>query len=66
VNIVGALGRSKFKIPNSFHNATRLTKEKLRKNGKFYAKSVIDKIEFGFSRNFKTNDRRYMQLSLVV
>jgi len=53
VNLVGAFGGSKFKTPNSFQNR----REKLRKNGNFYAKSVFDKIDFSFCCNSKTKER---------
>ena len=49
-----------------FFSIRKIPKEKLRKNGNFYAKSIFQKIEFGFWCNLKTNDRRYMRFSLVV
>jgi len=47
VNLVGALGRSKFKILSVFKSAWK-TNNKLRKYVNFDAKSVFDKIDFGF------------------
>jgi len=47
VNLVGALGKSKFHIPVVF-KSTWKNKNKLRETGNFQAKSVYDKIDFGF------------------
>ena len=38
-----------------FSKAAWKTKEKLKKNGNFYAKSIFHKFEFGFWCNFKKN-----------
>jgi len=46
VNLVGTLGRSKFKIPNTFQKRTRNNKIKIKKNWNFYSKSEFDKINF--------------------
>ncbi|KAF0771426.1 Uncharacterized protein FWK35_00000826 [Aphis craccivora] len=48
MNLVGALGRSFFDIPNSFQKRREKPKKKLRKNGNFYAKPVFDQIYFRF------------------
>jgi len=41
VNLFGALGRLKLKIPCSFQKHRKKTKYKLRENGKFQAKSWL-------------------------
>ncbi|KAF0755332.1 Uncharacterized protein FWK35_00009368 [Aphis craccivora] len=48
MNLVGALGRSFFEIPNSFQKHREKQKKKLRKkkNENFYAKQVFDQIDF--------------------
>jgi len=45
-DLVGAFRKSKFKIPNSFKSAGK-NNLKLRKNGNFYAKLVLNKMVFG-------------------
>jgi len=50
VNLVGASAKSKFKIPNRF---LKRWGKKLRKNRNFYAKSIFDKIGFGFGVTLK-------------
>ncbi|KAF0764520.1 Uncharacterized protein FWK35_00025086, partial [Aphis craccivora] len=46
MNVVGALGRSFFEIPNSFQKHQEKPKEKLRKNVNLYAKPVYNEIDF--------------------
>ncbi|KAF0751143.1 Uncharacterized protein FWK35_00039065 [Aphis craccivora] len=47
VNLVGALRRLFFEIPNSFQKHwEKPKKKKLRKYGNFYAKPVFDQIDF--------------------
>jgi len=48
VSLVDALDRLRIKISSSFLKRRQKQKNKLRKNGKFYAKSVFDKIDFGY------------------
>jgi len=44
-----------------FKSTVKNNKNKLMKNGNFYAKSVFDKIVFGFCRNF--NQWNYVEFS---
>jgi len=57
VNLVGAFGRSKFKIPK-FLKTTETTNKKLRKNGNFYVKLVFGKsiLVFGVTHKKMTID----------
>ncbi|KAF0765500.1 Uncharacterized protein FWK35_00003205 [Aphis craccivora] len=57
MNLVGALGRSFFELPNSFQKR----REILRKNGNFYAKPVFDQ-----NCNSKTNHCKYMKKFMSV
>jgi len=52
VNPVDAFGRSRFKIPSSFQKRQE-NQKKINEKGNFYAKWVLDKLNFGFWRNSK-------------
>jgi len=62
VNLVDALGEGGQNsiFPLVFKSAEK-NKKKLRKTSHFYAKSIFEKIDFGFWCNTK-----YMKISLVV
>lgn len=62
VDLLGALGRSKFKIFSSFQKHREKSKNK--EIGNLYAKSVFYKIDFSFWCNCKKNYLRYLKFSL--